>query len=95
MSERDQYVEKAKAKIDEWNAEIGKMMEKVDAAQADAKVRYQKQLDEARRQRDLAEARLKEMREAGESAWSDMKSNFDKAWDDMTKAFESAASRFR
>ena len=62
MSEKDQYAKKAKAKIDEWNADIDKMKAKVDEAEADTTIEYQKQLGVARTQRDEAEAKLKEMR---------------------------------
>ena len=88
MSEREQYIEKAKARIDQWNAEI-------DEAEADAKINYQKQIDGMRAQRDDAEAKLKELREASDDAWHDMKSGFDKAWDSLTSSFNSAMSRFK
>ena len=79
MSERDQYIEKTKARIYQWNAEIDKIKAQLDEAEADAKIKYQKQLDEMRTQRNEAEAKLKEMRAASNDAWDDMKSGFDKA----------------
>ena len=45
MSERDVYVEKTKAMLDQWNAEIDKTKAKIDEAAADSKIRYQKQLE--------------------------------------------------
>ena len=72
MSERKQFIEKAKARIDQWNAEIDKMKAKADEAEADAKINYQKQIDGMRVQRDEAEAKLKELREASDDAWHDM-----------------------
>ncbi|GGB43018.1 hypothetical protein GCM10011316_13710 [Roseibium aquae] len=95
MLDRDQYIEKAKAKLDEWNAEIARMQAKADAAEADAKAEYQKQLDEMREKRDEAEARLTELRNASDSAWTDMKAGFDTAWQNVSNAFENAMSRFR
>ena len=71
------------------------MKAKVDEAEADTKIEYQKKLDEVRKQRDEAEAKLKEMRDAGDDAWDDMKAGFDKAWDSMSDAFHSAMSRFK
>ena len=32
MANRDEYVEKMKAQLDEWNEEIGKLEEKLSAA---------------------------------------------------------------
>lgn len=95
MSERDIYIEKAKARLDQWNADIAKMQAKVEEAQADAKIDYRKQLEDMRKQRDEAEVRLKELRAAGDDAWSDMKAGFDSAWKNLSDAFEQAAGRFR
>ena len=95
MSERDQYTQKAKVQIDQWNAEIDKMKARFDEAEADAKIEYRKQLDAMRAQRDEAEVKLKEMRNASNDAWNDMQAGFDKAWDSMSGAFDSAMSRFK
>ena len=95
MSAREQYIEKAKARIDQWNAEIDKMKAQVHEAGADAKIRYQKQLDEMRAQRDDGHAKLKEVRHASDDAWDDMKAGFDKAWENIADAFDDARSRFK
>ena len=96
MSEREAYIRrKAKARIDQWNADIDKMQAKVHEAEADAKIEYEKQLDEMRAQRDEAEAKIKEIADSGDDAWDDMKAGFDKAWDSMSEAFNSAKSRFK
>lgn len=95
MADKDQYVEKAKARLDQWNADIDKLQAKAAEAQADARIEYEKQITQLRKQRDEAEAKLKEMSAAGEDAWRDMKTGFDKAWDDAASAFEKAMSRFR
>lgn len=95
MSQRDEYIEKAKARLDQWNAEIDKLKAKADEAEADAKVRYQQQLQELRRHRDEAEKRIKDLQQAGDDAWMDLKTGFDKAWDSIGDAFERARARFR
>ena len=46
MKDRDLYVAKLKAKLDEWNAGIDKYEAQVREAQADAKIRYERQLAE-------------------------------------------------
>lgn len=42
MSESGQYVEKAKAKLDQWNAEIEKLQAKAVEAEDYAKIKYEK-----------------------------------------------------
>jgi len=95
MTERDQYIEKTKAKIDQWNADIDRMKARAEEVGADARIEYQKRLDEMRAQRDEAEAQLKTLREASDDAWRDMKAGFDKAWDNISGAFDSAMARFK
>jgi len=95
MTDRKQFIEKAKAKLDQWNADIDKFKAKVAESDADAKIEYRKQLDEMRSQRDKAEANLKQLHAASDYAWDDMKSGLDKAWDSISSAFDSAKSRFK
>jgi chromosome segregation ATPase len=95
MTEREQYIEKAKAKLDQWNEEIQEFRAKVAESDADAKTQYRRELDEMRAYRDQAEAKLKELHDASDEAWNDMKSGFDKAWDKISGAFDSAMSRFK
>jgi predicted nucleic acid-binding Zn-ribbon protein len=95
MSARKQYIEKAKASIDRWNAEIDKMKTQVHDAEADAKIKYQTQLDEMRARRDDGDAKLKEVRQASDTAWDDMKAGFDTAWGSISGAFDNATSRFK
>lgn len=94
MTDRDAYIEKTKARLDEWNAEIDRMEAKLHGAQADAKLRYEKALHEMRAHRNQAETQLQEMRNASEEAWTDVRGGFDRAWDSIASAFRQAASRF-
>ncbi|WP_296479374.1 hypothetical protein [Roseinatronobacter sp.] len=91
--DRDTYVEKMKAKIDEWNAEIAKQEAKSRAAQADMKQSYQKQLEEMKAQRDAFEEKLREARDSNEKAWGDIRDGVEKAWRDMAEAFDNAMKR--
>ena len=95
MADKDAYIAKAKAKLDQWNADIEKLQAKAAEAEADAKIEYDKQIADLRKQRDEAEAKMKELREASDEAWGDMKAGFDKAWDSVSGAFDKAMARFR
>ncbi len=95
MSDRDAYVDKMKAKLDEWNAEIGKMEAKSRQAEADMRLKYDEQLKKLRARRDEAEAQLKELQKASEDSWHRMRKGMDEAWDDMSRAFREAMERFR
>ncbi|WP_421621288.1 hypothetical protein [Alkalilimnicola ehrlichii] len=95
MSERNEYLEKIKAKIDEWNADIEKLQAKARQAEAEARIRYHDQIEELRRQRNRAEENLKEARGASEEAFREMRTRLEGAWDDISKAFRKAVDRFK
>jgi len=88
-------VQKLKAKMDEWNAEIDKLAAKADQAEADAKIEYEKQLEDLRAKRKDVEDKMAELQQAGDGAWEDLKAGIENAWDSLGSALKSAASRFK
>jgi len=95
MNERDAYVEKMKAKLDEWNAELDQLSAKMSAAEADANLEYQKTKKQLIKQRDEAIQRLDSLQSASENAWQDMRKGFESAWGIMGKTFSDAMDRFK
>jgi len=95
MSTRDAYVEKFKAELDQWNADIDKLEAKARAAEADSKINYQKHLEELRARRDKAREKLEQVQSAGDEAWDDLKSGADEAWNAARDAVRSAMQRFQ
>ncbi len=92
---RDAYVQKMKAKMDEWNAEIDKLKAKADQAGAESKIQYEKQLEDLRAKRKDIEDKMAELQQAGDGAWEDLKTGIDSAWDSLGNAVKSAASKFK
>jgi len=95
MAEKDAYVQKMQAKLDEWNAEIDKLKAKAAQAEADSRIEYQKQIQDLQERRQGAENKLAQVRQAGEGAWQDLKTGAQSAWDAMEDALKSARSRFK
>ena len=94
MTSRDEYLEKFKSNLDEWNAEIDKLESNARNAQADAKAQYDKQLEALREMRDDAQTKFSEMQDATADAWDMMVQGTEKAWQVWGSAFESARSKF-
>lgn len=94
MSKQDEYVEKLKAQLDQWNTEVTKWEAKAQKAQAGARVEYEKQLKELRRQRDQALEQMKRVQAASGDAWVDLVRGADEAWVKMRESFEKARSHF-
>ncbi|MBA4742189.1 MAG: hypothetical protein H2060_05725 [Azoarcus sp.] len=95
MSTRDAYLEKMKAQIDEWNAEIEKIEAKARGAQADAKIEYEKQLGTMRLQREKLRERMRDVNEANEDAFESLRESVENAWDELAKGFRDALNKYR
>lgn len=95
MGMKEAYQEKLEAQLRIWNAKIEELKGKADKAEAEAKIRYQEQLQALRAKQEEAEKRLRELKAAGEGAWEDLKGGIEKVWDELRDAVEKAASRFK
>lgn len=83
MISRDEYVQKLKSQIDQWNAEAAKW----ETASA-------KQMEQFRARRDAAMAELKRLQNASADAWKDMMQGADSALKSMQDAFDKARQHF-
>jgi hypothetical protein len=91
---RDAYVQKLKAKVNEWNAEIDKMAARADQAEAESKIEYHKQLEDLRAKRKNLEDKIAELQQAGEGAWEDLKQGLENSWEILKTSFTTAKSEF-
>lgn len=94
MSTRDEYVQKLKAQLDQWNAELSAWEAKARGAQADAKLEYDKQLQRLRDHREQTLYQMKLVQNASLEAWQDLARGADRAWQAMQDAFSRARSHF-
>jgi uncharacterized coiled-coil DUF342 family protein len=94
MSDRDQYAEAMKAKIDEWNAEIAKYEAKAREASGEWEKKYEEQVAEMRKYRDEAEKRYDELRQQSSENWEKWQADMKAAWADISEGFQKAWGRF-
>lgn len=95
MSNRDEYVRKMQAKLDEWNSEIDKLTARANEVKADVKNDYYEQIATLKIKQTTARQKIEELQHAGENAWEDVKSGIDLALTAMGEALDSARSRFK
>ena len=95
MGNRDEYVRKMQAKLEEWNAEIDKLSIKANEATAELRKEYSEQIESLKARQAVARERIEELQQAGEGAWGDLKSGIEIAWTAMGEALDSARSRFK
>ena len=91
---REEYVERMKRQIDEWNAKLGKWEGEVQKAQTNVKAQYEVQIKALEKQRDEAVKRLNETRDASQAAWMEVSKGAESAWKAMQSSFEKAWGEF-
>ena len=91
---REEYVERMKKQIDEWNAKLADWQREVQKAQANVKVQYEAQIKALEIQRDEAVKRLHETRDASQAAWMEVSKGAENAWKSMQSSFEKAWGEF-
>jgi hypothetical protein len=94
MISRDDYVNKLKAQIDHWNAEMAKWQSQAQNASKEYAERYAKQLEQFRGKRDEAMAELRRLQNASLDAWSGMMRGAESALKSWQDAFEKARQNF-
>jgi chromosome segregation ATPase len=94
MMTRDEYVQKLKTQLDQWNSEVAKWEEKAKSAQTKMKAEYEMQLKTYRSRRDEATTQLRQVQAASGDAWTDLMRGADEAWGKMREAFTNARSHF-
>jgi seryl-tRNA synthetase len=91
---RDAYLEKLKARMDQWSAEIDLLSAKADQAKAETRIKYLKQLEDLRARRAEVQDRIARMEQAGESAWEDLKEGLENSWSILKTSLSRAKSEF-
>jgi hypothetical protein len=95
MNMKEAYEKKLASQLDEWKIEINKLKAKANKAEADAQIKYYKEIESLQAKQEAAREKLAELKNAGEDAWEDLKSGIKSAWDSMEEAMNSARARFK
>jgi hypothetical protein len=88
---RDEYVQKLKAQVDQWNAQMATW----EKASEEVKNKYLQQIDEAKVRRDEAIEEMKRLQSASADAWMQMMKGAETAFAAMQGAFERASKGFQ
>jgi carbonic anhydrase len=87
MSKRDAYIEKMKTQLDEVNAKMDELEAKAKEAKADARAKYNEQMNKLRVQSKLAGAKLDELKAASEDGWEAMVAEMEKIRDALAHSY--------
>ena len=91
MANREEYVTKMKAQLDEWNADLGKLEAKFADASDATKERLEPYLENVRDARDAAAKKLGELKNSGEASWESLQDDVEHVW----KTFKQSVNYFK
>ncbi len=93
-TKRDAYVEKLQGNIAKWNGELDEIEVKAKHAKDDAKVEFNKLIEEIKAKRLSLEGKITELKNSSEDAWEDVKKGVDVARQVLGQAVNSAKEKF-
>jgi hypothetical protein len=94
MPTKDEYTEKLKTQLNEWNIEIDKLQARAKEAYVDASVSIENNIETLREKRDEAQEKLEELYKTSGISWEHLKKGAENAWRELRDALEKAKSEF-
>lgn len=94
MVTREKFVERLKAKLDEWDAELDKLEARGDAAKARASQRHAERVEALKQKRAAAAQKIAEIQGATGDAWENLKEGAESMWDEFTNTLKETKDAF-
>jgi predicted nucleic acid-binding Zn-ribbon protein len=91
MASKNEYVEKMKKQLDDWNTDIDTLQVKANLAKAELKAKYSEQIAELRKKRHDAEGKLNAMKSAADDSWEHLKGEAERT----VNALKAAVGEFK
>jgi predicted nucleic acid-binding Zn-ribbon protein len=87
MSKRNDYIEKMKHQLDEFNNRMNSLDAKAHEAKEDVRAKYKEEVGKLKHQSKLATDKLRELTDSGDHAWDSMVAEMDKVRDAFKHSF--------
>ena len=94
IEKKNDAVAHGKDLLKKTDAEIDKLKAKADQATGDAKVAYQKEIENLKEKRAVAAKKLDELGDASADSWDDAKEGFTEAYQALYDAYKEAVANF-
>lgn len=95
MESREEWVERAKTKLDDWNAELSELEARARTAKAESRAHYERLVGNLRTYRDEAREKLAEVQRGGDTAWTEASRGLQRSWTALSEGFRAAIDEFR
>ncbi|MEJ6391527.1 hypothetical protein [Gymnodinialimonas ulvae] len=94
MNDPKDFMAQAKAQMENWTAEMGKMQSKMMEAGAQGQAEMAKQIDTLNDQRKHVEAQMEELGKANMDAAKEMQASVQKMWTDLDAQMKDMQKKF-
>jgi TolA-binding protein len=94
LQQKQEYQEKAEAKLDEIDITIAQLKGRAEKASDEAKTKLDAQVEELQKKQEAAREKLQELESAGAEKWEDLKSDMDAAIDDLANFIDELLPSF-
>ncbi len=95
MSNKELYLQKMQAQLDEWEAEVDGLKAKASGVSANVQLELNKEISALKGKIEQEKTKLAEIEGAGEDAWESIKEGVDSAWDSLKAAVSDAKAKFK
>jgi chromosome segregation ATPase len=95
MEEKNAYIKKFNARIQELQADLDKLDAKAHKSEADMRIKYENEINQLKQKQTEAQAKLEEIKNASEDAWTEFKAGADKAYEDLKSSWKAAWDKFK
>lgn len=99
MDRRDEYINAAKRKLDEWEVDIEhverNIQKNIQKAGKDIQVSYREDVVALRKKWSEAKVQLARLQDAGEDNWEKVKQGTENTWDSLKEGVEKIKDKFK
>ncbi len=95
MTNRDEFVEKLKAKLDDWNADIDRLESELSSLGGEMKDEVGARISKLREHGDEMRKKMGQIHEVSEEAWEEMSRGLDDAWQVLKEGFQKAKEKVK
>ena len=95
MSTKEAYKQKVEAEVELAQAKLAELRAVAKGCAADARIKYDQQIEELEQKVDTTKTKRKALADAGEDAWEHLKDGVDNAWSTLSKAVKDSAAKLK
>ena len=93
MPSRDEYIEKMKRQLDEWNKDVDRLEAQISEVQSSARAELQTRVKQAREGYETAKEKLEEIRAGGDESWEKARDEVEHVWKVLKQSINYFRSR--